>query len=127
MTWTQKHGIKLILIEPVSPTQNAYIKSFNGTFRDECLDENLFESLEQVRLIIATCRTDCNETRLQSSCVRMPLKKFAALHRQLTGDVKREREQDRCRNKLTLQTSHFWNLDWYRDWGKVSYYSRLKL
>jgi putative transposase len=38
MTWTQKHGIKHILIEPGSPTQNAYIESSNGTFRDECLD-----------------------------------------------------------------------------------------
>jgi putative transposase len=53
MTWTQKHGIKHILIEPGSPTQNAYIESFNGTFRDECLDENWFESLEQARQIIA--------------------------------------------------------------------------
>ena len=40
MTWTHKHGIKHILIERSSPTQNAYIESFNGTFRDECLDEN---------------------------------------------------------------------------------------
>jgi transposase InsO family protein len=35
------------LIEPGSPTQNAYIESFNGTFRDERLDENWFESLAQ--------------------------------------------------------------------------------
>jgi len=49
MTWAQKHGIKHILIESGSPTQNAYIESFNGTFRDECLDENWFESLEQAR------------------------------------------------------------------------------
>jgi transposase InsO family protein len=34
MTWAQKHGIKHILIEPSSPTQNAYIESFYGTFRD---------------------------------------------------------------------------------------------
>ena len=46
MTWAQKHGVKHILIEPGSPTQNAYIESFNGTFRDECLNENWFESLE---------------------------------------------------------------------------------
>ena len=45
MTWAQKYGIKHILIEPGSPTQNAYIESFNGTLQDECLDENWFESL----------------------------------------------------------------------------------
>ena len=45
MTWAQKHGIQHLLIQPGSPTQNAYIESFNGTFRDECLDENWFESL----------------------------------------------------------------------------------
>jgi hypothetical protein len=32
MMWAQKHGIKQLLIELVSPTQNAYIESFNGTF-----------------------------------------------------------------------------------------------
>lgn len=53
LTWTQKHRIKHILIEPGSPTQNAYIESFNGTFRDECLGENWFESLEQARQTIA--------------------------------------------------------------------------
>ena len=53
-TWAQKHGIQHILIEPGSPKQNACIESFNGTFRDECLDENWFESLEQARQAIAT-------------------------------------------------------------------------
>jgi putative transposase len=71
MTWAQKHGIKHILIEPGSPTQNAYIDSFNGTFRDECMDENWFESLEQARQVIAAWRADCNETRPHSSCARM--------------------------------------------------------
>jgi Integrase core domain len=61
MTWVQKHNIKHILIEPGSPTQNAYIESFNGTFRDECLDEHWFESLEQARQIIATWKIDYNE------------------------------------------------------------------
>jgi putative transposase len=90
MTWTQKHGIKHILIEPGCPTQNAYIESFNGTFRDECLDENWFESLEQARQIIATWRSDYNEIRPHSSCGRMPPATFAALNRQLTGDSKHE-------------------------------------
>ena len=37
--WAQRHGIKHILIEPGAPTQNGYIESFNGKFRDECLNE----------------------------------------------------------------------------------------
>ena len=86
MTWAQKHDIKHILIEPGSPTQNAYIESFNGTLRDECLDENWFESLEQARRIIATWRIDYNENRPHSSCGRVPPATFAALHRQLTQD-----------------------------------------
>ena len=81
MTWAQKHSIKHILIEPGSPTQNAYIESFNGTFRDECLDENWFESLEQARQSIATWRTDYNEIRPHSSCGRVPPATFAALYR----------------------------------------------
>jgi putative transposase len=86
MTWAQKHGIQHILIEPGSPTQNAYIESFNGTFRDECLNENWFESLEQARQAIAIWRTDYNEIRPHSSCGRIPPATFAALNRQLTGD-----------------------------------------
>ena len=86
MTWAQKHSIQHILIEPGCPTQNAYIESFNGTFRDECLNENWFESLEQARQTITTWRTDYNETRPHSSCGRVPPATFAALNRQLTGD-----------------------------------------
>ena len=88
MTWAQKHGIKHILIEPVCPTQNAYIESLNGIFRDECLNENWFESLEQARQTIATWRIDYNEIRTHSSCERVPPATFAALNRQLTGDSK---------------------------------------
>lgn len=95
MTWAQKHRIKHILIEPGSPTQNAYIESFNGTFRDECLDENWFESLEQARQTIAAWRTDYNEVRPHSSCGRMPPATFAALHRQSTGDPKQVTKPDR--------------------------------
>ena len=86
MTWAQKHGIQHILIEPGSPTQNADIESFNGTFRDERLHENWFESLEQARPAIATCRFDYDEIRPHSSCGRIPPATFAALNRQLTGD-----------------------------------------
>jgi putative transposase len=94
MTWAQKHGIQHILIEPGSPTQNAYIESFNGTFRDECLNENWFESLEQARQTIATWRTDYNEIRPHSSCGRIPPATFAVLNRQLTGDSMQHSKTD---------------------------------
>ncbi|TSE28412.1 Integrase core domain protein [Tepidimonas charontis] len=56
MAWMQARGIQHILIQPGKPTQNAYIESFNGKFRDECLNENWFESLAQAREVIAIWR-----------------------------------------------------------------------
>jgi len=38
--WAYRNGVQLKLIEPGKPTQNAYIESFNGKFRDECLNEH---------------------------------------------------------------------------------------
>ena len=85
MTWAQKHGIKHILIQPDSLTQNAYIESFNGTFKDKCLGDNWFESLEQARQSISTWRGDYNESRLHGSCGRIPPATFAAMNGPLTG------------------------------------------
>jgi putative transposase len=86
-TWARQHQIEHILIEPGSPTQNAYIESFNGTFRDECLNEQWFTSLAQARIEIARWRRDYNEVRPHSSCGRIPPAAFAARHRQLTADA----------------------------------------
>jgi putative transposase len=49
LAWTQRNGISHILIEPGKPMQNGYIESFDGKFRDECLNEQWFESLPQAR------------------------------------------------------------------------------
>ncbi len=76
--WAQANGIKLVLTQPGKPTQNAYVESFNGKFRDECLNENWFVSLEHARAVIATWRQDYNEVRPHSSlCKRTPVE-FAA-------------------------------------------------
>jgi putative transposase len=88
MAWAQSHGIRHILIEPGRPMQNGYIESFNGKFRDECLNEHWFETLPQARAVIAAWRQDYNEVRPHSSCHRMPPAKFAALHRQHAADAK---------------------------------------
>jgi len=87
MAWAQSHGIRHFLIQPGRPMQNGYIESFNGKFRDECLNEHWFETLPQARATIAVWRQDYNEVRPHSSCRRMPPAKFAALHRQHAADV----------------------------------------
>lgn len=81
LAWTRKHKIKHLLIEPGRPMQNGYIESFNGKFRDECLNEQWFTSLAQARLAIAEWRRDYNEVRPHSSCGRIPPASFAANHR----------------------------------------------
>jgi putative transposase len=53
MAWMHQWGIEHWLIQPGKPTQNAYIESFNGKFRDECLNEHWFETLSQARQEIA--------------------------------------------------------------------------
>jgi putative transposase len=78
------------LIQPGCPTQNAYIESFNGSFRDECLNEHWFMSLAEASVETARWRKDYNEARPHSSVGRIPPAQFAAQHRQLTADVARE-------------------------------------
>lgn len=87
MGWAQSHGIRHVLIQPGRPMQNGYIESFNGKFRDECLNEHWFETLLQARQVIGAWRQDYNEVRPHSSCLRMPPARFAALHRQHAADA----------------------------------------
>ncbi|MDC7712330.1 integrase core domain-containing protein, partial [Vogesella indigofera] len=56
-------GVQLFLIEPVKPNQNAYIESFNGRFRDECLNEHWFTSLRHAQIVIEVWRTEYNNER----------------------------------------------------------------
>jgi len=63
LTWADERGVKLFLIEPGKPNQNAYIESFNGRFRDECLNENWFTSLPHAQVIIEAWRREYNEER----------------------------------------------------------------
>lgn len=77
LAWTTLHGIRHILIQPGRPMQNGYIESFNGKFRDECLNEQWFQSLPQARDCIAEWRKDYNEVRPHSSLGRIPPAQFA--------------------------------------------------
>jgi transposase InsO family protein len=55
--------VTLKLIEPGKPNQNAYIESFNGRLRDECLNEHWFTSLAHARHVIESWRREYSEER----------------------------------------------------------------
>ncbi|ALT77855.1 transposase [Paucibacter sp. KCTC 42545] len=81
IAWAQAHDVRHILIQPGRPMQNGYIESFNGKFRDECLNEHWFQTLPQARSEVAIWRQDYNEVRPHSSLGRIPPAEFAQRNR----------------------------------------------
>ncbi|MBB5019217.1 transposase InsO family protein [Chitinivorax tropicus] len=67
LTWAHARGVQLFLIEPGKPNQNAYIESFNGRFRDECLNEHWFTSIRHAQVVIEAWRREYNEERPKRS------------------------------------------------------------
>ena len=65
--WAYFRRIQLDFIRPGKPVENAFIESFNGRFREECLSQHWFESLEEVRRVLDGWKSDYNETRPHSS------------------------------------------------------------
>jgi putative transposase len=65
--WAHVRGIKLQFIRPGKPVDNAFMESFNGKLRDECLNENWFFSLNHARQVIEKWRIDYNRERPHSS------------------------------------------------------------
>jgi putative transposase len=63
LTWAHERRVTLRLIAPGKPTQNAYVESFNGRFRDECLNEHWFTSLAHAEAVIEAWRREYNEER----------------------------------------------------------------
>ena len=66
-SWAYRHGIHLEFIRPGRPVENAFIESFNGRLRDECLNDNLFFSIDDARRKLEVWRTDYNDERPHSS------------------------------------------------------------
>jgi len=63
LNWAHRNNVALRLIEPGKPNQNAYVESFNGRFRDECLNENWFTSLHHAQALIRAWQREYNEER----------------------------------------------------------------
>jgi transposase InsO family protein len=81
LVWAHDEKVDQRLIEPGKPNQNAYIESFNGRLRDECLNEHLFLNLEHARQLIEQWRREYNEERPKKSLGGLTPSQYA---RQLT-------------------------------------------
>jgi putative transposase len=78
LKWSQDQGVDWHYIAPGKPTQNAFAESFIGRLRDECLNETLFSTLDQARLLLAVWRRDYNRCRPHSSLGNATPEEFAA-------------------------------------------------
>ncbi len=65
--WAYERGVQLRFIAPGKPVQNAFVESFNGRLRDECLDRHWFLGLTDARRTVEAWRDDYNCTRPHSA------------------------------------------------------------
>jgi putative transposase len=93
--WAYRNHVRLAFIRPGKPNENAYIESWNGKFRDECLNEHWFTSLRHAREVIEAWREEYNTERTHSSLGDITPAEFVAAYRQrmtetvsLTADSK---------------------------------------
>lgn len=75
--WAYERGVRIHFIRPGKPVENAYVESFNGRFRDECLNQSWFPSMHHARALIAAWRDDYNRVRPHSSLGNMTPSAFA--------------------------------------------------
>jgi len=85
--WSYRTGVRLSFIRPGRPNENAYIESFNGKFRDECLNEHWFLSMAHARSVIEAWRIEYNTERPHSSLGNRTPEEFASS--QTTQDEQR--------------------------------------
>jgi putative transposase len=70
--WARREGVQLHFIDPGKPTQNGHIESFNGRFREECLNQEWFTTLKEARQLIEEWRVGYNTVRPHSSLGYLP-------------------------------------------------------
>jgi putative transposase len=76
--WAYRRGVQLKFIRPGKPVENAYIESFNGRFRDECLNEHWLLTMAHARRVIESWRIEYNTERPHSSLGDLTPEEFAA-------------------------------------------------
>ena len=75
--WAYHHGTRIDFSRPGKPTDNAFIETFNGSLRDECLNVHWFETLAEARRLIEAWRIDYNESRPHMALGNIPPSEYA--------------------------------------------------
>lgn len=87
-SWAYYNNVKIDFIRPGKPVDNAFIESFNGRLRDECLNTHIFYSLDDAREKIESWRLDYNEVRPHSSLGNLSPSEFAEHFKNKASEVK---------------------------------------
>ena len=85
--WTYEHGVEIEYSRPGKPTDNTYIESFNGRFREECLSTHWFLSLEDARIKIEAWRKEYNESRPHMSLDYMTHHEFQTVTSKINAEL----------------------------------------
>jgi len=87
LVWCEEQGITLRHIQPGKPMQNGYVESFNGRFRDECLNHHWFRTLADAKEKVERWRTEYNYERPHSSLDYRTPEEFAKTLSELTNGM----------------------------------------
>jgi transposase InsO family protein len=94
--------VKTLYIEPGSPWENAYIESFNGKFRDELLNRELFLNLVEARYVMEQWREEYNNLRPHSSLMYQTPARFSETCVPSGSASLRRKERDDCLSTKSL-------------------------
>jgi len=75
--WAYRHHVRLDFSRPGKPTDNAFIESFNGTLRKECLNLNWFRSIDEAAATVEAWRRDYNESRPHMALAGLTPREFS--------------------------------------------------
>ena len=75
--WAYHHNVRIDFSRPGKPTDNAFIETFNGSLRDECLNLHWFDNLAEAKRLIEAWRIDYNVSRPHMGIVNIPPREYA--------------------------------------------------
>lgn len=85
--WAYHHGVQIDFSRPGKPTDNCFVESFNGSFRDECLNMHWFDSMQDAKEKIEAWRVDYNESRPHQALQDLTPMEFAERARVLRSSI----------------------------------------